>query len=101
MVIANMRGDSAEDVAQKVFGQPALSGLQGPTISPVYLREPTATGWFAISIVVRKDKLHAAIKQLREIGGSGVLVVPVTYIFEEEPARWQKLLENLSLLRQA
>jgi len=37
-VIANIRGDSPEEVAQKVFSQPKLGGLQGPTISQVYVR---------------------------------------------------------------
>ncbi len=97
MIIANMRGTSPEEVAQKVFSQPELGGLQGPTISPVYLRKSTDTGWFAINVVVRKDKLHRAIKQIRQIGGSGVLVLPITYIFEEEPTRWQKLLKNLKI----
>jgi ATP phosphoribosyltransferase len=96
-VIANMRGQSADVVARNVFSQPDLGGLQGPTISPVYLREATGTNWYAISIVVRKDRLHRAIEQLRRIGGSGVLVLPITYIYEEEPPRWRKLLETLQL----
>lgn len=96
-VVANIRGHSAEEVAQKVFSQPDLGGLQGPTISPVYLRQATETSWFAISIVVPKKRLNQAIKQLRQIGGSGLLVLPVTYIFDEEPVRWQKLLETLNL----
>jgi ATP phosphoribosyltransferase len=95
MVIANMRGNSAEEVAQQVFNQPELGGLQGPTISRVYLRESVNSGWFAINIVVRNDRLHNAIEQLRSIGGSGVLVLPITYIFEEEPQRWQELLKKL------
>lgn len=95
MIIANIRGSSAEGVAEKVFAQPELGGLQGPTISRVYLRESMNDGWFAINIVVRNDKLHNAIDQLRQIGGSGVLVLPITYIFEEEPPRWQKLLAEL------
>lgn len=96
-VIANIRGVSAEEVANKIFSQTDLGGLQGPTISPVYIRQPTETNWYAISIVVRKTNLHHAIEQLRKIGGSGVLVLPITYIFEEEPLRWRKLLENLKL----
>ncbi|GAB4447914.1 MAG: ATP phosphoribosyltransferase [Anaerolineae bacterium] len=100
MVIANIRGDSPEDVAQKVFSQPDLGGLQGPTISSVYLRQPTDTGWYAINIVVSKKKLHRTIAELRQIGGSGVLVLPITYIFDEEPPRWQKLLQNLNLAEQ-
>jgi ATP phosphoribosyltransferase len=96
-IIANIRGNSPEAVAQKVFNQPTLGGLQGPTVSQVYLRQATETGWYAITIVVRKEGLHQAIQQLRAIGGSGVLVLPVTYIFEEEPARWLQLLERLGL----
>ena len=100
-VIANMRGESAEEVAQKVFSQPDLGGLQGPTISNVYLRETSDTHWFAISIVVPKKKLYGSIRQLRQIGGSGVLVLPLRYIFEEEPPRWQQLLQTLDLTDEA
>ena len=96
-VIANMRGDSPEAVAQKVFDQPDLGGLQGPTISQVYLRQTTDTNWYAITVVVRKDQLHRSVEELRAIGGSGVLVLPTTYIFEEEPARWHKLLAELGI----
>lgn len=95
MIIANIRGPSPEAVAQKVFAQPDLGGLQGPTISRVYTREMSDTGWYALSIVVSKAGLNRAIEQLRAIGGSGVLVLPVTYIFEEEPPRWLRLLETL------
>ncbi len=99
-IIANIRANSPEEVAQKIFDQPGMEGLQGPTISPVYLKEASAN-WFAITIVVRKDRLHQAIKQLRTIGGSGVLVLPVTYIFEEEPAQWPKLLATLDVAKAA
>lgn len=34
---------------------------------------------------------------LPQIGGSGVLVQPMTYIFDEEPARWRSLLDNLGV----
>jgi ATP phosphoribosyltransferase len=98
-IIANIRGVSPEEVAQKVFSQPDLGGLQGPTISRVYLRDAGDTGWYAITIVVPKDRLHQSIEQLRSIGGSGVLVLPITYIFEEEPHRWLKLLDTLGIAR--
>jgi ATP phosphoribosyltransferase len=32
-----------------------------------------------------------------QIGGSGVLVQPMTYIFDEEPERWQKVLAALDI----
>ena len=34
---------------------------------------------------MRKEKLHKAIGEIRDIGGSGLVVTPVNYIFEEEP----------------
>ena len=70
-----------------------LGGLQGPTISPIITRENG--GWYAVHIIVRKDRLAQAITELREIGGSGVVVTPVTYIFEEEPQAYKAMLEAL------
>ena len=32
-----------------------------------------------------------------QVGGSGVLVQPMTYIFDEEPPRWRQLLANLGV----
>ncbi|MDX1686553.1 MAG: ATP phosphoribosyltransferase [Candidatus Promineifilaceae bacterium] len=98
LVFANMRGDSPEEIAARMFNRPALSGLQGPTISPVFPNnghEDEATGWYAVNIVVRKDRLAESIAALRAVGGSGVVVAPVTYIFEEEPARYRSMLAAL------
>ncbi|HMM29486.1 MAG TPA: ATP phosphoribosyltransferase [Aggregatilineaceae bacterium] len=95
MIFANMRGESAEAVAARVFSQTDLGGLQGPTVAPMITREG-AGGWWAINLVSSADKLYAAIQQIRAIGGSGVVVTPVTYIFEELPARYQRLLAALN-----
>ena len=97
MIWANMRGESAEAVAERVFGQPDLVGLQGPTIAPVYTPGGEESGWFAINIVSSSERLYPTIEQIRAIGGSGVVVSPVTYIFEERPARFVALLENLGI----
>jgi ATP phosphoribosyltransferase len=94
MIFANMRGRSMEDVAASVFGQPDLGGLQGPTISPMVTREG-AGQWWAINLVVHARKLYDVIRQIRAIDGSGVVVTPVTYIFEETPERYQRLLSAL------
>jgi ATP phosphoribosyltransferase len=48
-----------------------------------------------VTIVVHKDRLIPAVKSLRAAGGSGVIVWPVTYIFEEEPERARRLNEDL------
>ncbi|RMG98021.1 MAG: ATP phosphoribosyltransferase [Chloroflexi bacterium] len=98
MITANVRGDSPETIARRMFNQTSLGGLQGPTIAPIITRQHNAenTGWFAVTIVVARARLFRAINELRAIGGSGVIVTPVTYIFEEEPARYQAMLKNLN-----
>ncbi len=93
MVIANMRGDSPEAIARLMFAQPELGGLQGPTLAPVIT--PSGERWHSVTIVVHKDRLIPAVKALRAVGGSGVIVSPVTYIFEEEPERARRLNEDL------
>ncbi len=94
LVFVNMRGESPEAIAQRMLEQPHLGGLQGPTISRVITRADQA--WYDVNIVVRKDRLMQTIGELRAIGGSGVVVSPVTYIFEEEPPRYTKLLQVLA-----
>uniref|UniRef100_A0A2P2MKI5 ATP phosphoribosyltransferase n=2 Tax=Rhizophora mucronata TaxID=61149 RepID=A0A2P2MKI5_RHIMU len=99
MVTANMRGSSAEEVAERVLSQPSLSGLQGPTISPVFRKRDgkVLRDYYAMVICVPKKALYESVQQLRAIGGSGVLISPLTYIFDEETPRWHKLLSKLGV----
>ena len=92
-IFANMRGDSPESIARRMFTQAVIGGLQGPTLSPVITRQ--GEKWYAAHLVVRKDQLSQAITELRAVGGSGVVVSPVSYIFEEEPAEYQAMLKQL------
>ncbi len=93
-VFANMRGASPQEIAQRMFSQKTLGGLQGPTISPVIVPDGNPD-WYAVHIIVRRDQLFRAVSELRAIGGSGVVVSPVVYIFEEEPARCRAMMEAL------
>jgi ATP phosphoribosyltransferase len=97
MVTANMRGDSPEAISHAMLHQPDLRGLQGPTISPVVPHTEREITWYAINIIVRKERITQAVQQIRAIGGSGVIVSPVTYIFEEEPTRYRAMLDALNL----
>lgn len=92
MIWANVRGQSLEDVGRTITLHTTLGGLQGPTIAPIYPNPHSAAAnpgahWFAVNIVVGRHELTDAIEQLRAIGGSGVVVTPATYIFEEQPSR--------------
>ncbi len=94
-IFANMRGSSPEAIAKSLFAQPTIGGLQGPTVSRVVTRD-LDPNWYAVNIIVRRSQLFQAITELREIGGSGVVVVPVSYIFEEEPPRYAAMLKALA-----
>ena len=94
-VFVNMRGNSREEIAKAIFSKKGLEGLQGPTISYVFTK--SGEKMFAIHVIVEKDRLQQAIRNLRAIGGSGVVVAPTLYIFEEEPLRYRKLLKNLGI----
>ncbi|CAI9764542.1 unnamed protein product [Fraxinus pennsylvanica] len=98
-VTANMRGSSAEEVAERILSQTSLSGLQGPTVSPVFCKRngKVTADYYAIVICAPKKELYKSVQQLRAIGGSGVLISPLTYIFDEETPRWRQLLSNLGL----
>ncbi len=93
-IFANMRGGTPEEIAGRIFTQSFIGGLQGPTLSPVYTRQ--GEKWYAAHLVVHKSQLAQAISELRQVGGSGVVVSPVTYIFEEEPAEYRDMLALLA-----
>jgi len=92
-VFANIRGGSMEEVGRQVLAKDVISGLQGPTISQIVTQD--SENWFAVHLIVGKDELAKAIRELREIGGSGVVVTPVSYIFEEEPEAYMNMLALL------
>ena len=95
MVVANMRGKSAELIAERMFNHSELSGLRGPTIAPIYTNNGDGHRWFSISIAIKKAEMTQTINALRSIGGSGVIVTPALYIFEEEPKRYRAMLDAL------
>jgi ATP phosphoribosyltransferase len=95
-IFANMRGPSPEAIAERIFSQRTIGGLQGPTIGRVIVRD-NDPNWYAVNIIVRRSELFQAITELRAIGGSGVVVQPVSYIFEEEPPRYLAMLQALEM----
>lgn len=92
-VFVNIRGETKKSVAEKLFSEKELEGLTGPTISEVLSKDKEF--WFAVHIIVERNKLTKAIAGLRRAGGSGVIVTPALYIFEEEPIQYKRLLKSL------
>ncbi len=95
LVITNMHGDTPESIATLMAERPFISGLQGPTIANIVSPDGGDNKLFSVTIVVAKKNLVKAIAELRGIGGSGVIVTPISYIFEEEPERYKAMLAAL------
>ena len=88
---ANVRGRSPEEVSATVLSRPEVSGLRGPTIARVYNVEEQ--DWYAVSLLVRKDRLMEAVDHLRECGGIEISASQLSYLFQGESAVFNKLFE--------
>jgi ATP phosphoribosyltransferase len=93
LVTANIKGDSAEDIADKVLKNEKLSGLRGPTIAKVHTRD--GDSWYAVTIVIPKGNLMEVVGYLRETGGSSVTVNQAHYVFQKECFAYNSLLTSL------
>ncbi|MBF8267748.1 MAG: phosphoribosyltransferase [Dehalococcoidia bacterium] len=92
-VTANIRGDSPEEVAAHVIERPELAGLKGPTTTKVY--SSGADSWYAVTVVVPRDRLFEALEHLRQIGGGSITVFQPHYVFQDQCASYQALLQAL------
>lgn len=92
-VIANMQGESPEAVAELVNSDPKYSGLQGPTIAPVFSK--SGGSWFSVQVVVPKGDLIPAIDYMRRLGASGITVNDPAYVFETPCRAYAELRKNL------
>ncbi len=90
-VTANMRGKTPEALARYVLEHTHISGLRGPTISRVYTGEEDGGEWFAVTVIVEKRSLIAAVDQLRRVGGDSVTVSQPSYVFQSESAAQGRL----------
>ncbi|KAE9446848.1 hypothetical protein C3L33_21257, partial [Rhododendron williamsianum] len=75
----NMRGTSAEEVAERVLSQTSLSGLQGPTVSPVFWKRDgrITTDYYAVVICVHKKLLYKSVQQLRALESYQFILIQV------------------------
>ncbi len=97
-LVANVKGKSAEEIAEKVASNPITRGLQGPTISQIYPahnQDENNEHWFTVTIIVANAHLLPAMEHIRAIGGSQTIVSPVRYIFLEQSPIFQQLLKML------
>jgi ATP phosphoribosyltransferase len=99
-VIANVPGSSVEEVGQRIVVVPALAGLQGPTIAPVFDKTITpdshTSSWYSVSIVVHNDRMLAAVDHLRSLGSTGIVVLPLHYVFGDRSNMFSRLQAKLA-----
>ena len=93
-IIANIRGDSPEQIAGHIQDHPEIAGIEGPTVSQVFSKEGE-TGWYAVTMVVERTKVITALDHLRAIGGNGIILFPTTYVFEAKCSAYDNLLVQL------
>lgn len=88
-VTANMKGESADRIADRLLKSSDISGLRGPTISEVFA--PDEPGWFAVTVIIEEGRLMAAVDRLREIGGGSVTVSKPDYVFQSACESYARL----------
>lgn len=96
-VTANVAGDSVEDVGRRVVARPELAGLQGPTVAPLW-SSTAAQGpqsWYMVTIIVPQERMLALVEHLRSLGGGGMAIVPVQYVFEAQSETYTRLMAEL------
>jgi ATP phosphoribosyltransferase len=93
-IAANVQGASHEAVAALVLERPDLSGIEGPTIAPVYSAE--GGDWYSVTVLVEKTKVLDAVEHMREFGGSGITVTQPTYLFFDTCLAYERLTAAVS-----
>lgn len=97
-VIANVPGASLDAVGEQIVAVPELAGLRGPTIAPVFDKEAATSqgsGWHSVSLVVRSDQMLRVVDHLRAIGSTGIVVLPVHYVFGDRSDAFTRLQEQI------
>ncbi len=93
-IIANIKGDSPQQVAAHVQEYPEIAGIEGPTVCQVHSQDGSAD-WYAVTMVVAKEKVITAVEHLRKLGGNGITVSSTAYVFEGRCQAYERLLAAL------
>lgn len=101
-IIANVPGSDVSDVGRRIVAVPELAGLQGPTIAPVFDKTANRAGehappsWYSVSLVVQSDRTLGAVEHLRSLGSTGIVVLPLHYVFGDRSDTFTRLQEQLA-----
>ena len=96
-ITANVQGRSAEEVSMMILARPEIAGIRGPTVARVFSIEEA--DWYAVSLLVRKERLLDAVAHLRECGGVDIAAAQPSYLFKGESGAFRRLLDSIAALR--
>lgn len=95
-ITANVQGRSAEDVSAMILARPEIAGIQGPTVARVFSVEEE--DWYAVSLLIRKNRLLDAVSHLRECGGVDIAAAQLSYLFKGESQAFAGFMDRIASL---
>ena len=96
-ITANVQGRSAEDVSAMILARPEVAGIQGPTVARVFSVEEA--DWYAVSLLIRKNRLLDAVDHLRDCGGVDIAAAQLSYLFKGESQAFVGLMDRISKIQ--
>lgn len=97
-ITANVQGRSAEDVSAMILARPEIAGIQGPTVARVFSVEEA--DWYAVSLLIRKNRLLDAVEHLRECGGVDIAAAQLSYLFKGQSQAFRGLLDRIDAMNE-
>ena len=95
-ITANVQGRSPEDVSAMILARPEIAGIQGPTVARVFSVEEE--DWYAVSLLIRKNRLLDAVTHLRECGGVDIAAAQLSYLFKGQSQAFDRFLHRVAAL---
>ena len=95
-ITANVQGRTAEDVSAMILARPEIAGIQGPTVARVFSVEEE--DWYAVSLLIRKNRLLDVVSHLRECGGVDIAAAQLSYLFKGESQAFADFMDRVASL---
>lgn len=96
-ITANVQGRTAEDVSAMILARPEIAGIQGPTVARVFSVEEE--DWYAVSLLIRKNRLLDVVSHLRECGGVDIAAAQLSYLFKGESQAFAGFMDRVDALK--
>ena len=86
--------NNEEDAANTFLNSVTINGFQGPRVSRIFTINGNSA--YSLAIVLKRKDLQVVTDNLREIGGSNIIVNKPDYVFDGESNLFTKLMNNIT-----